>query len=149
MDHRVKEGVEKMEHEEFVEQVQLNVLQDHALRLSDAQTVGAIEAVLQTLAEQIDEEDRQELARTLPPALQDFWRDAGTSKSLTLDGFFQRIAERESIGVTVAGYYVSAVMATLGAALSTEAFERLQAELPDRFNPLFQRGAADELGSAL
>lgn len=138
-----------MEHEEFIEQVQLNLMRDHALRLSEAEAAAAIEAVLQTLAEQITAADRAALAELLPPALQDFWRDAGTAKSLTLDGFFERIAERESIDVTVAAYYVSAVLDTLSETLDSEDLDRLRAELPSRFYPLFQRGEGDELDTSL
>lgn len=138
-----------MEHEEFIEQVQLNILHNHAIRLSRPETIVAIEAVLQTLAEQITREDRGALAGYLPPALQDFWRDAGTSTSLTLDGFFERIAERESISVTVASYYVRAVLDTLSEALSTEDLAKLRAELPARFHTLFERGSGDALDAAL
>lgn len=134
-----------MEHQEFIEQVQQNLLQNHALRLSEAETVGAIEAVLQTLAEQLTAEDRIALAESLPPALQDFWRDAGTSRSLTYDGFLQRIAERESISVTVATYYARAVMETLSETLSSQDLASLQDQLPARFSSLFDRGADDEL----
>lgn len=138
-----------MEHQEFIEQVQLNLLQNHALRLSEVETVGVIEAVLQTLAEQLAPEDRAALADSLPPALQDFWRDAGTSRSLTYEDFFQRIAERESIGVTVATYYVRAVLETLSETLSSEDLELLQGQLPARLSRLFGRGADDELDMAL
>ena len=138
-----------MEHEEFIDQVQMNIMRNHALRLSEAETVGAIEAVLQTLAEQLTDVDRAALADRLPPALQDFWRDAGTSKSLTLDGFFERIAERESIDVTVATYYARAVLETLSETLAPEDLEMLKAELPARFNSLFQRGEGDELDMSL
>lgn len=134
-----------MEHEEFIEQVQLNLLNNHALRLSQTETVAAIEAVLQTLAEQLSAEDRTAMARSLPPALQDFWRDAGTAQSLTYNAFFDRIAERESIDVTVAAYYVRAVLETLSETLSTEDLELLRARLPARFSPLFNRGAGDDL----
>lgn len=138
-----------MEHQEFIEQVQQNLLQNHALRLSEAETVGAIEAVLQTLAEQLTAEDRVVLADSLPPALQDFWRDAGTSRSLTYDAFFERIAERESIGVTVATYYARAVLETLSETLSSQDLELLQDQMPARFSPLFSRGADDEFDLAM
>ena len=138
-----------MEHEEFIEQVQLNLLRNHALRLSEPETIVAIEAVLQTLAEQLTPEDRMALAGYLPPTLQDFWRDAGTSTSLTVDGFFERIAERESISVTVASYYTRAVLETLSEALSTEDLAGLRSELPARFRSLLERGSGDELNAAL
>lgn len=138
-----------MEHEEFVEQVQLNILRNHALRLSDSETIGAIEAVLQTLAEQITQEDRATLVEHLPPSLQHFWRDAGAAKSLTLDGFFERIAERLSVDLTEATYYARAVLSTLSETLTPADLDTIRAELPAHFNPLFQRGQGDELDMTL
>ncbi|MDX1662560.1 MAG: DUF2267 domain-containing protein [Candidatus Promineifilaceae bacterium] len=138
-----------MQHEEFLNEVQLHVLRNHAIRLSNAEAANATEAVLQTLAEQFSEADRATLAEKLPPELQDFWEDAGTAESLTLNGFFQRLAERMSIDVTVATYYARAVTDTLSELLSSDDLDDLRARLPERFAPLFDRGAGGELGTAL
>lgn len=138
-----------MQHDEFINEVKMNVMRNHALRLSDNDALNVTEEVLQGLAEQLPEASRERMASFFPPEMQDFWSNAGTAKSLTVESFFQSLAEQMSVDVTVAVYYARAVFETMSNMLSNEDLAELRTALPSRFGALFERGAGGDLEMTL
>jgi uncharacterized protein (DUF2267 family) len=138
-----------MQTEEFIEEVRMNLLRNHAIRMTDGDIWSAIESTLQTLAEQLEPDDTLHIAQQLPEPFAGFMQPYEARDSLELDLFFERVAEMEAVDLTVASYYVRAVLQTLAQTLNDDDLAQLQSMLPQRFRSLFERGMGDEIESEL
>lgn len=138
-----------MDSEEFVDEVKMNVLRNHAVRLSDGDAWRAIESTFQTLAEQLGPEGTSFIAERLPAEIADVVEPAESRELFSLEEFFERVAELEAVDTTVASYYVRAVLETLSETLDSSELEELRRMLPTQFRPLFERGETDELETSL
>jgi uncharacterized protein (DUF2267 family) len=138
-----------MEREEFIREVQLNVLRNHALRLSEAEAASAIEATLEMVGQQLTPAATRSLAEKLPAGVAELVEGQEMDQSLTPDSFLESVANRESVDLTVATYYVRAVLATLGQLLSAQELDNLRKQFPAELQSFLTRGSDDEVEAAL
>lgn len=129
-----------MQYDEFVGEVQ-----NRARLPARGETVRAIQAALETLAERIAPGEADDLAAQLPPELGTFLRDVDTTERFSVDDFFLRVAAKESADVPDAVHHVRAVMAVLQEAVTTGELEDIRAQLPDEYEPLFEAGSEGEM----
>lgn len=125
-----------MQHDEFIGQVQ------HRARLStrgDAER--ATRSVLETLAERLDGGEAKDLAAQLPREIGlHLTRDperAWKSERLSLDDFFQRVSERESVDPPKAVFHARAVMSVVNDAVSAGEMDDVRQQLGEEFDLLF------------
>lgn len=131
-----------MQFDEFVGEVQ------HLARLgSTGNAVTATAATLETLGERLHGDEADNLGAQLPYALSAYLRLAQRKEAFNLDEFFQRVAEREGAGVDLpdAAHHARVVMAVLEKAVSPGEWADARAQLPDKWNPLFEAGATGEM----
>jgi uncharacterized protein (DUF2267 family) len=83
-----------MQFEEFVGQVQ-----QRARLGSQGETMRAICATLETLGERLFDGQAGHLAAQLPPGVNAYLRLAKRPEKFGLEEFFQRVSEREGVGV--------------------------------------------------
>lgn len=129
-----------MQYDEFVGEVQ-----NRARLPSRGDTVRAIQATLETLAERIAPGEADDLAAQLPPELGAFLRDVETTERFSVDDFFLRVAAKETADLPDATHHARAVMAVLQEAVTTGELDDIRAQLPDNYNPLFEAGSEGEM----
>lgn len=129
-----------MKYDEFVGEVQ-----SRARLPSRGDTVRAIQATLETLAERINPGEADDLAAQLPPELGTFLRQVETSERFSVDDFFLRVAAKETADLPDAAHHARAVMAVLQEAVTTGEMEDVRAQLPDTYQPLFEAGSEGEM----
>lgn len=95
-----------MQYDEFVGEVQ-----NRARLPSRGDTVRAIQATLETLAERIAPGEADDLAAQLPPELGTFLRDVDTTERFSVDDFFLRVAAKETADLPDATHHARAVIA--------------------------------------
>lgn len=124
------------QYDEFVGQVQ-----DRARLPSRGDTVRAIQATPETLAERIAAGEVDDLAAQLPPELGTFLGDVDTTERFSVDDFFLRVAAKETADLPDAVHHARAVIAVLQEAVTTGEIEDVRAQLPDDYKPLFEAGS--------
>ncbi len=129
-----------MKYDEFVGEVQ-----NRARLPSRGDTVRAIQATLETLAERIAPGEADDLAAQLPPELGTFLRDVETTERFSVDDFFLRVAAKETADLPDAAHHARAVIAVLQEAVTTGEMEDVRAQLPDSYQPLFEAGSEGEM----
>lgn len=132
-----------MQYDQFVGQVQ------HRARLaSSGESVRAIRAVLETLAERLSGGEPKDLASQLPqeigvyltPELQ------GGGERFSLREFYSRVSLREGVDFPKAVHHTRSVMQVVREAVSNAEIEDVKSQLPEEYEALFQPGSqADEL----
>ncbi len=132
-----------MRHQEFIQRVS-----DLAsVKPEEAVIVTAIEATLATIGETVDDAARHRLAAELPNELREplerYVRPMqDTSRTAEdADEFWDRIATRSGVGASVAMQIALAVCEVLQSAVSTGAFDAMQAALPFDSEALQRRAA--------
>lgn len=129
-----------MQYDEFVGKVH-----NRARMASRGEAVRAIQATLETLAERIAGVEAEDLAAQLPPELGTFLQDVEKTERFSVDDFFERVADKESVDVPDAAHHARAVMAILQEAVTTGQVEDIRAQLPDNYEPLFEAGSEGEM----
>lgn len=129
-----------MQYDEFVGEVQ-----NRARLPSRGDTVRAIQATLETLAERIAPGEADDLAAQLPPELGTFLRDVETTERFSVDDFFLRVAAKETADLPDAAHHARAVIAVLQEAVTTGEMDDIRAQLPDNYKPLFEAGSEGEM----
>jgi len=129
-----------MQYDEFVGEVQ-----NRARLPSRGETVRAIQATLETLAERISAGEASDLAAELPPELGAFLEDAEATERFPVDDFFLRVAAKETADLPDAVHHARAVMEVLLEAVTTGEMEDVRSQLPDDFAPLFEAGSEGEM----
>jgi uncharacterized protein (DUF2267 family) len=129
-----------MQYDEFVGEVQ-----NRARLPSRGDTVRAIQATLETLAERIDPGEADDLAAQLPPELGTFLRDVETTERFSVDDFFLRVAAKETADLPDAAHHARAVIAVLQEAVTTGEMDDIRTQLPDNYKPLFEAGSEGEM----
>jgi uncharacterized protein (DUF2267 family) len=127
-----------MQYEEFVGQVQ-----SRARLATQGETVRAICATLETLGERMANGESAHLTAQLPPGIGDYLRLARQQERFNLQGFFDRVAEREGAGVDTpqAAHHARAVIEVLREAVSPGQLQQVRSVLPDDYAPLFDSGS--------
>ena len=100
----------------------------------------AITATLETLSKRLTGGEARDLAEQLPEELQPPLKQAAeNAEDLSLEEFYQRVAEREGVDIETARLDASAVMTVLGMAATPGELDDVMAQLPAEFNALFRQ----------
>jgi uncharacterized protein (DUF2267 family) len=126
-----------MNDEQLINGVQQNILRNHALEISREEAMQAIQAVVLTLAENLEAGEAKWFVGALPADISGSLGQVEAAESFTREGFFGAVAERTDEDTVRAAYYVRAVFAALQEVLTAEQMERLRAHLPEMFGPVF------------
>lgn len=130
-----------MKYEEFLGHVQ------HRAHLGSMQeAVRATRATLETLGERLFHGEKQNIAAQLPQEIGQILRDVDVSEKFDLQEFFGRVGAREQVDLPVAVHHARVVAEVLREAVDVGAFDKLEAQLPPEFHPLFS-GSAGRMGS--
>ena len=132
-----------MKYNEFVGHVQ-----NRARLGTQGETVRAIRATLETLGERLVTDEANHLAAQLPQEIGHYLRQVDTTDRFSLNEFFQRVAERETIDMPEAAYHARAVISVLTEAVTPNQLEHVRGQLPDEFEPLFTSGSEGEMNAS-
>jgi uncharacterized protein (DUF2267 family) len=127
-----------MVYDDLIKEVQQDILRNHALDISREEAVRAVQAVMLTLAENLDSGETTWFVGLLPAEVRQPLGKVEAAESFTREGFFGAVAERTDADTVRAAYYVRAVFGALKEALSAEQMERLRNNLPEMFDPVFE-----------
>lgn len=100
---------------------------------------NAIRSTLETLAEHLTESTANNLAAQLPEELAIYLQQpsAGIGDRFTLEEFFQRVSQREGVGLQDATWHARVVDAVLAEAVTTGELNNFKAQLPPDLAQLF------------
>ncbi|TVP61223.1 MAG: DUF2267 domain-containing protein [Nodularia sp. (in: Bacteria)] len=131
-----------MQHDEFIGQVQNRA---HLRSRGDAEL--ATRATLETLGERLAGGEPADAAAQLPKGIAEYLQheDAGAGEPFSLDEFFQRVSQRESVDVADAVHHTRVVMEVLSEAISEGEMDDILSQLPSEFNPLFEAGSQGQM----
>lgn len=124
-----------MKYDEFIAQVQ------RRLELgSREEAERATRATLETLGERLAGGEPKDFAAQLPPEIGVYLLQplAGTGQGFSLDEFFQRVSERESLPLTEATYHARVIIALLSEVVTIGEIDNVKAQLPADFRQLFE-----------
>jgi uncharacterized protein (DUF2267 family) len=124
-----------MEYKEFIDRVKNQGTQIDTIPEAERAT----RATLQTLAENLNWTEQNEVAAQLPVGLKEYFQaqQAGASSPSSLEEFYQRVGERENVDRSQAVNHVSAVMHVFKESISPEKLDSIRAQLASEFNLLF------------
>ncbi|ARV60292.1 hypothetical protein BZZ01_18110 [Nostocales cyanobacterium HT-58-2] len=124
-----------MQHDEFIGQVQ-----NRARLSSRGDAEVATRATLETLAERLAGNEPLNAASQLPKGIAAYLQHeyAGAGARFSLNEFFERISQRESVELPQAIYHARVVMEVLNEALSVGEINDIRAQLPSEYDPLFE-----------
>ena len=99
----------------------------------------ALEATLETLGECLSGGEAEDLASELPSELAEaLTRAGGDPRSLSLEEFFGRVAEKQGTGETLAEKHARIVLSILGRAVDNGELSDMRSQLPKDFQPLLE-----------
>lgn len=127
-----------MQHDEFIGQVQ-----NRARLSSRGDAELATRATLETLAERLAGGEPFNAAAQLPRGIAEYLRHeyAGSGERFSLDEFFRRVSQRESVGLPDAVHHARVVIEVLSEAISSGEINDIRSQLPSEFDPLFEAGS--------
>lgn len=128
-----------MTYENFIGQ-----LQAQARLPSEADAVTAVRATLQTLARRLEPEGSAHLAAQLPREIGVYLIEAaqGTGERFSFDKFCARVAVEENATPAEAEFHVRSVGQVLQKAVTPGQIEKIRAQLPEDFQPMFETAGA-------
>jgi uncharacterized protein (DUF2267 family) len=128
-----------MQYQEFLQRVEEQIDATQPATETKSAAERAITATLQTLSERLTGGEAKDLAAQLPQELQaPLQRSAEPAEDLSLEEFYERVAEREGVDTETARNDAAAVMRVLGMALTPGQLDDVMAQLPAHFNVLFR-----------
>ena len=128
-----------MQYPEFLRRVEEQIEATQPASETQRAAERAIAATLETLSERVTGGEAADLAAQLPEELQAPLRRAPeAAEGLSLEEFYQRVAEREGVDIETARNDASAVMTVLGLAVTPGELDDVMAQLPSEFNVLFR-----------
>lgn len=116
----------------------LGKVQNQARLGRESQAVSAVRATLETLGERLAGGQAEHIAAQLPQEIGYYLQQAKRQESFDLDGFYERVAEREGADLPDAVYHSKIVMGVLEEAVTGGEMRDLRAQLPPEFNDLFE-----------
>ncbi len=103
----------------------------------------AIRVTLQTLKERLAGNEPSNLAAQLPPEVSGFVEGDGGQEAFSVQGFYERVAQREGVGTDEAIRHARAVATVLQTAVTEGELEDVRSQLSDDYEELFgQPGAS-------
>lgn len=128
-----------MNYKEFIGQVQ------HRLEYAQfGQAVRATRAVLTTLGERLQEGEATDLASPLPMEIDRYLIEAEHGQRFDYQAFLDRVAEREGVDRPDANYHAQQLLAVVGEIVPAGNLEKVNNQLPEDFDPLFELIEAPE-----
>ena len=122
-----------MNYTDFVGQVQ------HKLEYAQfGQAVRATRAVLTTLGERLQEGEATDLASPLPMEVDRYLTEAEHGQRFDYQEFLDRVAERENIDRADANYHAQQLLVVISEVVPAGNLEKVDDQLPDDFDPLFE-----------
>lgn len=123
-----------MKYDEFIAQVERRT----GLDTRDA-AIRATSATLETLAERLAGGEAKDLASQLPPEIGAYLQQpfAGAGEPFSLNEFFQRVSNRESVSLADATYHARIIIALISEVVTMGEIENVRAQLPTDFRQLF------------
>lgn len=122
-----------MNYKEFVGQVQ------HRLEYAQfGQAVRATRAVLTTLGERLQQGEATDLASPLPMEIDRYLTEADHGQRFDYHEFLDRVAEREGVDRSDANYHAQQLLAVVAEVVPPGNIEKVDAQLPEDFDPLFE-----------
>lgn len=139
---------DEVKYDEFVAQVQRR-----ANLGSRGEAERAIRATLETVAERLSGGEPKDLASQLPAEIAVYLQQpfAGVGEGFSLDEFFRRVSERESVDLPVAALHARIVIAVLSESVTMGEIENVRAQLPADIRQLFMvenEGELPEINNA-
>jgi uncharacterized protein (DUF2267 family) len=134
-----------MKHDAFIGQVQ------HRAHLSSRGAAErATRVVLETLAERLAGGEAGNLAAQLPPEIGEHLRNYRllSGERFSLDEFYQRVSQGESVDLPEAVFHARVVIEVLGEAVSPGEMTDVRAQLPAEFDRLFEAGSSGHMPQA-
>ena len=129
-----------MQFEEFIGQVQ------HRGRLATrSEAERATRATLEALAERLEGGAPGNLAAQLPQELAGCLERRGSGERFSVEQFFDRVAERTNADRPRAVFEARVVLDVLREAVAGGTLDKVRAQLPEEFDPLFAAGSEGEL----
>ncbi|BAY77245.1 hypothetical protein NIES25_37050 [Nostoc linckia NIES-25] len=127
-----------MERDEFIRQVQNRA---HLSSRGDAEL--ATRATLETLAQRLAGDEPLNAAAQLPRGIAEYMRHeyAGAGDRFSIDEFFERVSQRESVELADAVRHARVVIEVLSQAISRGEIDDIRSQLPSEFDPLFEAGS--------
>lgn len=129
-----------MQYDEFVGKVQ-----NKARLATSGEAVKAIRSTLEVLSQRLYGGAADNLAAQLPEEIGRYLADGKKNESFGLDEFFERVSKIESADLPVAVHHTRAVISVLKEAVSAGEFEKVRAQLPEEYDPLFDAGSEGEM----
>ncbi len=131
-----------MQHDEFIGQVQNRA---HLSSRGDAEL--ATRATLETLAERLAKGEPFNAAAQLPRGIAEYMRHeyAGAGERFSIDEFFERVSQRESVELPDAVHHARVVIEVLTEAISRGEINDIRSQLPSEFDPLFESGSKGQM----
>jgi uncharacterized protein (DUF2267 family) len=124
-----------MRYDEFIGQVQ------HRAQLADSGAAAhAIHATLETLGERLSGDEVRELAAQLPVEIGAFLQLSKAKASFGMDGFFDRVRDREGVNLKQAMHHARVVISVLVEAVSAGEIEDVRAQLPQDLKWILDTG---------
>lgn len=122
----------------------LNSVKAEAGINDDAQAEKAIQATLETLKKRIIGDEASNLAAQLPEEIGQYLRgrEGENGEHFSLEEFYQKVAETESVDQSAASAHVRGVFSALSAAVSSGEMDKIKNDLSEDYGELFAVGAA-------
>lgn len=121
----------------------LGTVQNQARLGTESDAVSAVRATLETLGERLAGGQADHVAAQLPEEIGYYLKQAGRDEQFELNGFYQRVAQREGVDLPDAVYHAKVVMNVLEEATSPGEMRDLCAQLPAEYDDLFDLDGAD------
>lgn len=122
-----------MTYDEFIKEVQ------NRTELSDGlEASTAVTATLNTLAERLNPDERENLAAQLPQGLKNLVNIEGEQQELSIDDFFDRVSQRMGANREQAEEISDKVISVLTEFITRGEIQDIKDKLPNTFRPLFE-----------
>jgi uncharacterized protein (DUF2267 family) len=129
-----------MQYHEFIGQVQ------HRARLgSTGEAVRATHATLEVLGQRLFGGQANKLASQLPSEVGHYLTEGQVSETFGVEEFFVRVSERENVDLPDAVHHARAVVSVVQEAVTPGEIDKVRAQLPDEYDPLFESGSEGEM----
>ncbi|MFZ6028660.1 MAG: DUF2267 domain-containing protein [Chloroflexota bacterium] len=123
----------------------LGKVQNQARLPTTQAAVTATRATLETLAKRLHDGGTENLAAQLPEELGLYLKQAEPSVAFGLGEFFNQVGQREGVDLPDAVHHSRVVVAVLAEAVTAGEMQKIRAQLPDEYDPLFESGSEGSL----
>lgn len=116
----------------------LEEVQNRTDLYNEMQASTAVTAALNTLAERLSPEERENLSAQLPNELKDLITINGEAQEFGLDEFFERVSQRMETEREEAEYIADQIISILSEAITEGEIDDIKEKLPEEYRELFE-----------